>query len=62
MHGVVGDFEHHLGEIPAGGRRLIAFLGGTIGNLAPAERARFLADLSADHAAGRLRSCSAPTW
>ena len=34
VHGVVGDFERHLDRIPAaGGRRLIAFLGGTIGNL-----------------------------
>jgi L-histidine N-alpha-methyltransferase len=47
VHGVVGDFEHHLGEIPRDGRRLIAFLGGTVGNLAPAERARFLRDLAA---------------
>jgi L-histidine Nalpha-methyltransferase len=47
VHGVVGDFERHLGEIPQVGRRLVAFLGGTIGNLAPAERARFLADLAA---------------
>ena len=39
---VVGDFEHHLDEIPDIGRRLIVFLGGTIGNLVPAERARFL--------------------
>lgn len=46
VHGVVGDFDRHLGHLPAGGRRLIAFLGGTIGNLDPAERARFLADLA----------------
>lgn len=45
MHGVVGDFHHHLGEIPTGGTRLVAFLGSTIGNLRPAERRRFLADL-----------------
>jgi len=36
VHAVVGDFEHHLAAIPSGGRRLIAFLGGTIGNLRPA--------------------------
>ena len=42
---VVGDFEHHLGEIPNGGRRLVAFLGSSIGNFAPEERARFLAAL-----------------
>jgi L-histidine N-alpha-methyltransferase len=44
---VVGDFEHHLDEIPDVGRRLIVFLGGTIGNLVPDERARFLSELAA---------------
>ncbi|HEV2309329.1 MAG TPA: L-histidine N(alpha)-methyltransferase [Acidimicrobiia bacterium] len=47
VHAVVGDFERHLDELPDGGTRLVAFLGGTIGNLAPAERASFLADLAA---------------
>ena len=42
---VVGDFERHLGELPAHPRRLVAFLGSTIGNLDPLERARFLTDL-----------------
>ncbi|MBA2309814.1 MAG: L-histidine N(alpha)-methyltransferase [Pseudonocardiales bacterium] len=42
VHGVVGDFTRHLGLLPAEGRRLVAFLGGTIGNLQPAERAAFL--------------------
>jgi L-histidine N-alpha-methyltransferase len=46
VHAVVGDFERHLGDLPDDGRRLIAFLGGTIGNLAPAERKRFLADIA----------------
>jgi L-histidine N-alpha-methyltransferase len=46
VHAVVGDFERHLDQIPGGGRRLIAFLGGTIGNFAPKARAEFLADLS----------------
>ncbi len=39
VHGVVGDFSCHLGHVPDGERRLIAFLGSTIGNLMPAERA-----------------------
>lgn len=42
VHAVVGDFRHHLGSIPAGGRQLWAFLGGTIGNLLPTARRRFL--------------------
>ena len=46
VHAVVGDFEHHLGLLPREGRRLVAFLGGTIGNLAPAERAKFLSELA----------------
>ncbi|MFP3941527.1 MAG: L-histidine N(alpha)-methyltransferase, partial [Thermoanaerobaculia bacterium] len=47
VHGLVGDFLAHLGEIPAGGRRLAAFLGGTIGNLRPPEAAAFLERLAA---------------
>jgi L-histidine N-alpha-methyltransferase len=47
VHGIVGDFEHHLGRIPVEGRRVIAFLGGTIGNLPPAPRAAFLSQIGA---------------
>ncbi|HKR48250.1 MAG TPA: L-histidine N(alpha)-methyltransferase [Pseudonocardiaceae bacterium] len=49
VHGVVGDFTQHLELLLAGqgGRRLVAFLGGTIGNLLPDERARFLSALHA---------------
>jgi L-histidine N-alpha-methyltransferase len=46
VHAVVGDFERHVPLLPRGGRRLIAFLGGTIGNLAPRPRARFLEDVA----------------
>jgi L-histidine N-alpha-methyltransferase len=45
VHGVVGDFGRDLHRIPDGTRRLFAFLGGTIGNLLPDERAAFLARL-----------------
>src|ERR1700733_13070874 len=41
----VGDFELDLGSIPASGRRTIAFIGSTIGNLEPAARAAFLAQV-----------------
>ncbi len=47
VHGVVGDFEHHLGHLPRGGTRLIAFLGGTIGNLYPEQRALLLRTVAA---------------
>ncbi len=43
----VGDFECDLGAIPAGGRRTVAFIGSTIGNLEPAARAAFLAQVGA---------------
>lgn len=46
VHAVVGDFEHHLAALPAdAGRRLVAFLGSTIGNLRPGPRADFLRTL-----------------
>lgn len=44
---VVGDFERHLGELPRHPRRLVAFLGSTIGNLDPEQRRGFLRDLRA---------------
>jgi L-histidine N-alpha-methyltransferase len=47
IHPVVADFEHHLDLLPRDGRRLIAFLGGTIGNLDPMQRAKFFAALRA---------------
>jgi L-histidine N-alpha-methyltransferase len=44
VHGIVGDFERHLRHIPApdDGPRIVAFLGGTIGNFIPGSRRRFL--------------------
>ena len=47
VRGVVGDMTRHLHHIPDGDNRVVAFLGGTIGNLVPAERATFLRDLRA---------------
>ncbi|WFE56058.1 L-histidine N(alpha)-methyltransferase [Micromonospora sp. WMMD712] len=47
VRGIVGDFTRHLDRLPTGGRRLVIFLGGTIGNLLPAERAGFLAAMRA---------------
>jgi L-histidine N-alpha-methyltransferase len=46
IHGVVGDFERHLDRLPEPpGPRLVAFLGGTIGNFPPGSRRRFLRGL-----------------
>ena len=49
---VVGDFERHLGELPGGRSRLLAFLGSTIGNLEPDGRSAFLAEVRATLADG----------
>lgn len=49
VHGIVGDFERHLGHVPdpvAGQPRVVAFLGGTLGNFTPGSRRRFLRGLS----------------
>ncbi|HUC06049.1 MAG TPA: L-histidine N(alpha)-methyltransferase [Acidimicrobiales bacterium] len=46
VHLVIGDFHDHLSLIPDGGRRMIAFLGGTIGNFTPNQRSKFLFDLN----------------
>jgi L-histidine Nalpha-methyltransferase len=51
LHGIVADFDHHLDSVgdsldeQSGDARLIAFLGGTIGNLAPDKRAALFDDL-----------------
>ncbi|NUR06441.1 MAG: L-histidine N(alpha)-methyltransferase [Nocardioidaceae bacterium] len=47
VHGVVADFERHLEVLPQDGPRLVAFLGGTIGNFEPEQRGAFLAALGA---------------
>ncbi|WP_113702521.1 L-histidine N(alpha)-methyltransferase [Nonomuraea lactucae] len=47
VRAVCADFERHLALLPRTGRRMVAFLGGTIGNLEPAARAVFLKELRA---------------
>jgi len=50
IHGVVGDFQRHLDRVPppvAGERRLVALLGGTIGNFPPGTRRSLLRDAAA---------------
>jgi L-histidine Nalpha-methyltransferase len=46
VEALVGDFTLHLGHLPGDGRRMVAFLGGTIGNLYVEERAAFLGALA----------------
>jgi L-histidine N-alpha-methyltransferase len=47
VRGMVCDFERDLERIPNGSRRLVAFLGGTIGNLYPGPRREFLKRIAA---------------
>jgi L-histidine N-alpha-methyltransferase len=49
VHGIVGDFERHLDHVPPpvpGQPRVVAFLGGTLGNFTPGSRRRFLRSLA----------------
>lgn len=49
VHGIVGDFERHLEHVPdstPGEPRIIAFLGGTIGNFTPGSRRGFLRSMA----------------
>ncbi len=47
VHGVIGDFERHLDRVPApAGPRIVAFLGGTIGNFPPGSRRRVLREIT----------------
>lgn len=56
VHGLVDDFEHTVRSLPPrrpdDRGRLVAVLGGTIGNLRPEQRRSFLADLSGALSAG----------
>ncbi|MER7840744.1 L-histidine N(alpha)-methyltransferase [Streptomyces sp. NPDC096040] len=45
VHALIADFTGRMSLPETPGPRLLAFLGGTIGNLLPAERARFLASV-----------------
>lgn len=50
VHGVIGDFERHLARIPPptpGEPRVVALLGGTIGNFPPGSRRRLLREIAA---------------
>lgn len=47
VEALVGDFEQHTALLPRHPRRLVAFLGSTIGNLEAGDRARFLQAVSA---------------
>jgi L-histidine Nalpha-methyltransferase len=46
VRGICGDFERHLDTIAQPGRSVVAFLGSTIGNLDPLQRASFFDQLA----------------
>lgn len=47
VHGVIGDLERHLGHVPPPeAPRLVAFLGGTIGNFPPGTRRAVLSKIA----------------
>jgi L-histidine N-alpha-methyltransferase len=50
--GVVGDIEQDLDRLPGAGPRLVVFLGSSIGNFPPSNRADFLRDLGRGLAPG----------
>ena len=49
VHGVIGDFERHLDRVPTPGiggpPRIVALLGGTVGNFPPGTRRRLLREI-----------------
>ncbi|MGH3160119.1 MAG: L-histidine N(alpha)-methyltransferase [Streptosporangiaceae bacterium] len=47
VRAVLADFGQYLGLPPGDGARMVAFVGSTIGNMVPAQRAAFLARLRA---------------
>jgi L-histidine N-alpha-methyltransferase len=51
---VQADFGYYLGLPPDAGPQLVAFLGSTIGNMVPSERARFLGRLRASMTGGDM--------
>ena len=46
VHGIVADYEEDLAYLPTGRRRLVIFLGSTIGNFTPTATARFVASVA----------------
>ncbi|MET7367796.1 L-histidine N(alpha)-methyltransferase [Streptomyces sp. NPDC005566] len=52
VHALIADFTHALDLPDSPGPRLVAFLGGTLGNLLPQERAEFLTSVRARLAPG----------
>lgn len=46
VHGIVGDYDRHLNTLPPGDRRLIMFIGSTIGNFEPEAARKFLSSIA----------------
>ncbi|MGH7858119.1 MAG: L-histidine N(alpha)-methyltransferase [Candidatus Binatia bacterium] len=54
VHAIVADYDRHLDGLPPGRRRMVAFLGSTIGNYTPERTVTFLAELAAELRPGEL--------
>ena len=54
VHGVVGEFGSDLQALPRDGRRLVALLGGTIGNFTRPARRAFLAEIAGMSEVGEM--------
>jgi len=52
VRGLVADFDRHLELIPREDAKVVAFLGGTIGNFEPVARRKFLAGIRATMSSG----------
>lgn len=52
VHGIVGDYENDLARLPPAERRLLVFLGSTIGNFTPEEAHSFLRRLGRELSPG----------
>ncbi|MGH7822095.1 MAG: L-histidine N(alpha)-methyltransferase, partial [Candidatus Binatia bacterium] len=54
VHAIVADYDRHLDRLPPGERRMVAFLGSTIGNYDPQRTSAFLAELASELRPGEL--------
>ena len=52
VQGVVADFTSHLGQLVRSDRRMVMFMGSTIGNFDAEDRASFLRDIATDQGPG----------
>jgi L-histidine N-alpha-methyltransferase len=54
VHAIVADYDRHLDRLPIGRRRLVVFLGSTIGNYTPERTTEFIDAIAAELRPGEL--------